>query len=117
MGLFFDREETLKGYYEMMWQILNKYGIPEAFYGDNRTIFEFRRLSEKNQTIDPRRAHQLQTHVHAARDRAHHHLRLPGQGKDRTALGDPSVEADIGTSLKGCLYRRANGSASFFQIR
>jgi hypothetical protein len=35
-----------------MWQILNKYGIPEAFYGDNRTIFEFRRLSEKNQTID-----------------------------------------------------------------
>ena len=52
MGLFFDKEETLKGYYEMMWQILDKYGIPEAFYGDNRTIFEFRRLSEKSQTID-----------------------------------------------------------------
>ncbi len=52
MGLFFDKEETLRGYYEMMWQILNKYGIPEAFYGDNRTIFEFRKLSEKNQTID-----------------------------------------------------------------
>lgn len=52
MGLWFEKEETLKGYYEMMWQILNKYGIPEAFYGDNRTIFEFRRLSEKNQTID-----------------------------------------------------------------
>jgi transposase len=52
MGLFFDKEETLKGYYEMMWQILNKYGIPEAFYGDNRTIFEFRKLSEKSQTID-----------------------------------------------------------------
>ena len=52
MGLWFEKEETLKGYYEMMWQILNKYGIPEAFYGDNRTIFEFRRLSERNQTID-----------------------------------------------------------------
>ena len=52
MGLFFDREETLKGYYEMMWQILSKYGIPEAFYGDNRTIFEFRKLSERNQTVD-----------------------------------------------------------------
>jgi hypothetical protein len=52
MGLRFEKEETLKGYYEMMWQILNKYGIPEAFYGDNRTIFEFRKLSEKNQTID-----------------------------------------------------------------
>ena len=52
MGLFFDKEETLKGYYEMMWQILDKYGIPEAFYGDNRTIFEFLKLSEKSQTID-----------------------------------------------------------------
>ncbi|MDY2913436.1 MAG: hypothetical protein SOV58_02240, partial [Candidatus Enteromonas sp.] len=52
MGLRFEKEETLKGYYEMMWQILSKYGIPEAFYGDNRRIFEFRRLSEKNQTID-----------------------------------------------------------------
>ena len=52
MGLFFDGEETLKGYYEMMWQILGKYGIPEAFYGDNRTIFEFRKLSERNQTVD-----------------------------------------------------------------
>ena len=52
MGLFFDKEETLKGYHEMMWQILDKYGIPEAFYGDNRTIFEFRKLSEKSQTID-----------------------------------------------------------------
>ena len=52
MGLWFEKEETLKGYYAMMWQILNKYGIPEAFYGDNRTIFEFRRLSERNQTVD-----------------------------------------------------------------
>ena len=52
MGLYFDREETLKGYYEMAWQILTKYGIPEAFYGDNRTIFEYRKLSERNQTID-----------------------------------------------------------------
>ena len=52
MGLFFDREETLKGYYEMAWQILSKYGIPEAFYGDNRTIFEYRKLSERNRTVD-----------------------------------------------------------------
>ena len=52
MGLYFDREETLKGYYEMMWQILGKYGIPEALYGDNRTIFEYRKLSERQQTVD-----------------------------------------------------------------
>ena len=52
MGLWFEKEETLRGYYEMTWQILSKCGIPEAFYGDNRTIFEFRKLSERNQTID-----------------------------------------------------------------
>ncbi len=52
MGLWFCKEETLKGYYEMMWQILTKYGIPEGLYGDNRTIFEYRKLSEKGQTID-----------------------------------------------------------------
>ena len=52
MGLFFDKEETLHGYYNMLRQILLKYGIPEAFYADNRSIFEFRKLSERNQTID-----------------------------------------------------------------
>lgn len=52
MGLFFDKEETLWGYYNMLRQILLKYGIPEAFYADNRSIFELRKLSEKNQTID-----------------------------------------------------------------
>lgn len=52
MGLFFDREETLKGYYSMLREILLRYGIPEALYSDNRTIFEFRKLSEKDKTID-----------------------------------------------------------------
>lgn len=52
MGLYFCKEETLDGYYEMMWQILTKYGIPEALYGDNRSIFEYRRMSQKEQTVD-----------------------------------------------------------------
>lgn len=52
MGLFFDREETLWGYYNMLRQILLKYGIPEAFYADNRSIFDFRKIQEKDQSID-----------------------------------------------------------------
>lgn len=52
LGLFFDREETLFGYFNIVRQILDKYGIPEAFYSDNRSIFEFRKISEKNQDID-----------------------------------------------------------------
>ena len=42
-GLYFDENETLKGYYNMLNQILTNHGIPEAFYGDNRTIFEFQK--------------------------------------------------------------------------
>ena len=49
----------------------------------------------------PRRAHQLQAHVPAARDRVDNHLRLPGEGQDREALGDASVEADIRAEAEG----------------
>ncbi|HIU45158.1 MAG TPA: DDE-type integrase/transposase/recombinase [Candidatus Enteromonas pullicola] len=52
MGPFLDKEETLRGYYEMAWRILLEYGIPEAFYGDNGTIFEHRELPERNKAID-----------------------------------------------------------------
>lgn len=52
MGLCFDREETLKGYYNMLKQILLEYGIPESFYSDNRTIFEYRKIADKNKSID-----------------------------------------------------------------
>jgi len=44
LALFFDGEETLWGYLNMLRQILVGYGIPEAFYGDNRTVFITRRL-------------------------------------------------------------------------
>lgn len=52
IGLHFDREETLRGYCEITHQIMEKYGIPACFYGDNRTVFEYRKLSEKDRTID-----------------------------------------------------------------
>ena len=51
MGLFFDREETLWGYYNMLRQILLKYGIPEAFYADNRSIFDFRRIRDMDRDV------------------------------------------------------------------
>lgn len=52
MGLYFDKEETLKGYYNMLRTILIKYGIPESFYSDNRTIFEYRKIADKHKSID-----------------------------------------------------------------
>lgn len=41
LGAYFDTGETIKGYYEMTYQILINYGIPMAFYSDRRTIFEY----------------------------------------------------------------------------
>ncbi len=52
MGLWFDREEALSGYYEMACQILTKYGIPEAFYGDNRSIFGHGRSAGRGKAPD-----------------------------------------------------------------
>ena len=43
VGAYFDEQETLKGYYEVFRQILTNYGIPNMFYTDRRTIFEYRK--------------------------------------------------------------------------
>ena len=42
-GAWFDKEETLNGYYNVFRQILMNYGIPYLFYTDKRTIFEYRK--------------------------------------------------------------------------
>jgi len=42
VGAYFDREETLYGYYNVLYQILIEYGIPYMFYTDRRTVFEYK---------------------------------------------------------------------------
>lgn len=49
VGAYFDTQETLDGYYNVFYQILNKYGIPAMFYTDRRTVFEYKR---KNNAFD-----------------------------------------------------------------
>jgi transposase len=41
LGAYFDPEETLNGYYNVLYQILRKYGIPYEFLTDRRTVFEY----------------------------------------------------------------------------
>ncbi len=41
IGAYFDPEETLKGYYNVLNQILTEYGIPHMFFTDRRTVFEY----------------------------------------------------------------------------
>ena len=45
-GAFFDKEETLFGYYNVLKQILLMYGIPAKFLTDKRTVFEYARKGE-----------------------------------------------------------------------
>ena len=40
---YFDHQETLNGYYNVLEQILNNYGIPYMFYTDKRTVFEYKK--------------------------------------------------------------------------
>ena len=49
VGLHFDTQETLNGYYNVLYQILTNYGIPAMFYTDRRTVFEYKR---KNNALD-----------------------------------------------------------------
>lgn len=49
VGAYFDQQETLKGYYHVLYQILTNYGIPSMFYTDRRTVFEYKR---KNNAFD-----------------------------------------------------------------
>jgi hypothetical protein len=42
-GARFEWQETLRGYYHVLFQILTTYGIPYMFYTDRRTVFEYRK--------------------------------------------------------------------------
>jgi hypothetical protein len=42
VGAYFDHQETLNGYYNILNQILTNHGIPYMFYTDRRTVFEYK---------------------------------------------------------------------------
>lgn len=41
VGAHFEEQETLRGYYRVLEQILMNYGIPYTFFTDRRTVFEY----------------------------------------------------------------------------
>lgn len=52
VGAYFDKQETLNGYYHVLHQILTKYGIPYGFLTDNRTVFNYMLLNPDKRTSD-----------------------------------------------------------------
>lgn len=47
-GAYFDTQETLNGYYQVLYQILTTHGIRSLFYTDNRTVFEYKNKKMKD---------------------------------------------------------------------
>ncbi|GAW30934.1 integrase [Carboxydocella sp. JDF658] len=39
VGLYLAKNECLQGYFEVIWQIVNKHGIPASIYADRHSIF------------------------------------------------------------------------------
>ena len=52
VGAYFDNQETLNGYYHVLYQILANYGIPYKFYTDNRTVFNYVSLNPDKRTSE-----------------------------------------------------------------
>lgn len=52
VGAWFDYQETLNGYYHVLYQILTNYGIPYKFFTDNRTVFNCMSLNPDKRTSD-----------------------------------------------------------------
>jgi transposase len=50
VGAYFDLQETLNGYYHVLYQILTDYGIPYMFLTDRRTVFEY--IQKKSPSIE-----------------------------------------------------------------
>lgn len=43
MGAYFDSQETLNGYYNVLHHVLTNHGIPYMLFTDRRTIFEYKK--------------------------------------------------------------------------
>jgi len=52
VGAYFDKEETLRGYYNILHQILIGYGIPYQFFTDGRTVFEYKQKKSPSMEED-----------------------------------------------------------------
>ena len=52
VGAHFDKQETLNGYYHVLYQILTNYGIPYKFITDNLTVFNYMSLNPDKRTSD-----------------------------------------------------------------
>ena len=52
VGAYFDKQETLNGYYNVLYQILTNYGIPYKFLTDNCTVFNYMSLNPDKRTSD-----------------------------------------------------------------
>lgn len=51
-GAYFDTQETLNGYYHVLYQILLRYGIPYKLFTDRRTVFTYKKKNSPSTDED-----------------------------------------------------------------
>lgn len=52
LAAWFEKQETLRGYYKVVAQILRNYGIPYLFHTDGRTVFDYKRKGATSLEVD-----------------------------------------------------------------
>ena len=52
LAAWFDRQETLHAYYQLLYQILTTEGIPYLFFTDNRTVFTYKKKKSPSEKED-----------------------------------------------------------------
>lgn len=53
VGMHFEEQETLHGYYQILNQILTQYGVPAKFLTDRRTVFDYQKRAGSPTTENP----------------------------------------------------------------
>ena len=51
-GAYFDTQETLNGYYHVLYQMLLNYGIPYKLFTDRRTVFTYKKKNSPSTDED-----------------------------------------------------------------
>lgn len=52
VAAYFDTQETLNGYYHLLFQILSAFGIPYGIFTDRRTVFNYKRTGSSDVALD-----------------------------------------------------------------
>ena len=109
VGAYFDYQETLKGYYNVLHQILTNHGIPALFYTDRRTVFEYK----KKNRLDAEDIHSAPRPIIIG-NRYKNYERTPSKRESRKT--QPDAPVTITSRTKAHSYHQHRGRQMNFKL-